>query len=440
MSVDVLDLVGIGIGPFNLGLAALLSRHLEVSNAFLERKSEFRWHEGMLLPGTTLQVPFFADLVTMADPTHPFSYLNYLHQHDRLYHFYYYEKFLVPRCEYDHYCRWVAHQLSNCLFGQNVFDVRYATDSETFVVDSESIDGQIKRFQSRHLVVGVGTKPWMPPWARLSSHSHIRHSADFAMIQKDLMKCQNVTVIGSGQSAAECVLLLFRALTPERVNAGASIRWVTRSAGFHPMEHSKLGQECFTPDYMKYFHSLPRTKRKEIVEDQGLLYKGISLSTLSDIFDLLYERSIGARQPGLTLHPNSDVESVEISDDKSIVRLVCRHQQLQKSFLLETNAVIAATGYVHDWPEWFKRFKGSVLAADDNDDYIIRKDFTALRADERQGKVFVQNAEIFQHGVGSPDLGLGALRNATIMNQLLGSDRYRIPKRSAFQSYGIAVT
>ncbi|MGL5071521.1 MAG: SidA/IucD/PvdA family monooxygenase, partial [Aeromonas salmonicida] len=85
MDITSVDLTGIGIGPFNLGLAALLSRHSEVTGVFLERKPAFRWHEGLLLPGTTLQVPFLADLVTLADPTHPLSYLNYLHQQDRLY-------------------------------------------------------------------------------------------------------------------------------------------------------------------------------------------------------------------------------------------------------------------------------------------------------------------------------------------------------------------
>ncbi|WP_373565107.1 SidA/IucD/PvdA family monooxygenase, partial [Escherichia coli] len=50
-----------------------------------------------------------------------------------------------------------------------------------------------------------------------------------------LKQCKQVTVIGSGQSAAECVLALFNSLTPEQVKAGASIRWITRSAGFHPM-------------------------------------------------------------------------------------------------------------------------------------------------------------------------------------------------------------
>jgi len=437
MNVSYFDLMGIGIGPFNLGLAALLSRHPEVSSTFLDRKTEFCWHEGLLLPGTTLQVPFFADLVTMADPTHPFSYLNYLHQHDRLYQFYYYDNFLVPRREYDHYCRWVAQQLPSCRFGEDVVDVRYEPDTEQFFVESKSSHGGTSWFRSRDMAIGIGTAPWLPQWAQSCNHPLVRHSADFLKIQAALLQCQRVTVVGSGQSAAECVLALFSSLTAEQVDAGASIQWITRSAGFHPMEYSKLGQECFTPDYMKYFHKIPREKRREIVANQGLLYKGISFTTIGKIFDFLYERSIGGCNPGLTLHSNCEVEAVDILDATGSLRLTCMHKQLEKRCVLDTDAIVAATGYAHCWPTWFNKLKGAVLATDAHNDCIIQEDFTAVRCDGGRGRVFVQNAEIFQHGVGSPDLGLGAMRNSVILNQLLDEPQYRVPERSAFQNYGL---
>ena len=44
---------------------------------FLEAKTSFSWHPGMMLDGVHLQTPFMADLVTMADPTSPFSFLAY---------------------------------------------------------------------------------------------------------------------------------------------------------------------------------------------------------------------------------------------------------------------------------------------------------------------------------------------------------------------------
>ncbi len=32
---------------------------------------------------------------------------------------------------------------------------------------------------------------------------------------------------------------------------------------------------------------------------------------------------------------------------------------------------------------------------------LFKEDFTALRCDQGQGQIFIQNAEIFQQGVGS---------------------------------------
>ncbi|MBT0343170.1 putative histamine N-monooxygenase, partial [Vibrio campbellii] len=103
---------------------------------------------------------------------------------------------------------------------------------------------------------------------------------------------------------------------------------------------------------------------------------------------------------------------------------------------LHTNAVICATGYTHQWPAWLEALKGSVLAVDEHGDLIVESDFSAQRCDQGVGHVFVQNPEVFQHGVGGPDLGIGAHRNASIINTVLGEEVYRLPKKSAFQTYG----
>lgn len=431
-----LDVAGIGIGPFNLGLAALLSGHDNIRALFLERKTQFRWHEGLLLPGTTLQVPFLADLVTMADPTHRLSYLNYLHQHDRLYPFYYYDTFLIPRREYDHYCRWASQQLPSCQFGEEVHDVTYDSRTDCFRIHSRTPEGRLHQYSARDLVVGIGTVPQLPGWAEVDSQAPVLHAAHFAYYREQLARCRRVVVIGSGQSAAECVLALLAELSPERVAAGASITWLTRSAGFHPMEFSKLGQECFTPAYMDYFHSLSREQRRELVKGQGLLYKGISFSTIADVFDQIYERSIGGRDPGIKLFSSCEVVGLQAAADGSL-RLHFHHRQLQQDGILEADALIAATGYQHVWPAWFERFKGTLLEVDEHGDCLVETNFQARRRTHGKARVFVQNAEIFQHGVGSPDLGLAAMRNISIINQLLGHEHYRSPQRSAFQHYGM---
>ncbi|WP_162924169.1 IucA/IucC family C-terminal-domain containing protein [Shewanella algidipiscicola] len=56
----------LGIGPFNLGLAAL-SEPIDGFNCFLlDAKTSFDWHPDMLLKSSSLYNPFMSDLVTIA--------------------------------------------------------------------------------------------------------------------------------------------------------------------------------------------------------------------------------------------------------------------------------------------------------------------------------------------------------------------------------------
>jgi acetolactate synthase I/II/III large subunit len=50
--------------------------------------------------------------------------------------------------------------------------------------------------------------------------------------------------------------------------------------------------------------------------------------------------------------------------------------------------------------------------------------------------LFIQNGELHTHGVGAPDLGLGAHRNAVIANTLAGRTVYPVRERTVFQRFG----
>lgn len=69
----------------------------------------------MLLDGTDLQVPFLADLVTFANPRSKYTFLNYAHIHERLMTFFFFNRFDVPRLEYNAYCQWVSQQLETVI-------------------------------------------------------------------------------------------------------------------------------------------------------------------------------------------------------------------------------------------------------------------------------------------------------------------------------------
>ncbi len=152
----IYDIVGIGIGPFNLGLAALCAPINGLSTLFLDQASEFNWHPGMMLSDATLQVPFMADLVTLADPTSAYSFLNYLKQADRLYKFYIREDFFVLRKEYNAYCKWAISHLPNCEFGQKVISLNHV-DGIYQVERLNLATGISETILARKIVLGTGT-------------------------------------------------------------------------------------------------------------------------------------------------------------------------------------------------------------------------------------------------------------------------------------------
>jgi lysine N6-hydroxylase len=156
--VKPVDLAGVGVGPFNLSLAALAEPVPGLEVAVFDRRDEFRWHPGLLLDGTTLQVPFLADLVTLVNPTSPMSFLNYLRVRGRLFPFYFAERFHIPRAEYDDYGRWASAKLPSCRFSSPVTEVRWVAAEEAFELVIEGADAVL----ARNVALGVGTSPAVP--------------------------------------------------------------------------------------------------------------------------------------------------------------------------------------------------------------------------------------------------------------------------------------
>lgn len=51
--------------------------------------------------------------------------------------------------------------------------------------------------------------------------------------------------------------------------------------------------------------------------------------------------------------------------------------------------------------------------------------------------VFLQNAGVHTHSITSPDLGMGAYRNAYIIGAMLGYEYYPVEKTIAFQEFAV---
>lgn len=417
-------LAGVGIGPFNLSLAALAAPVDGLDAVFFDARPDFRWHPGLLVEGATLQVPFLADLVTLVDPTNPFSFLNYLRDRGRLLPFYFAERFHPPRAEYDDYGRWAAARLPSCHFGHEVTGIRWAGDAFELTIAGR------ERVLADNVVLGVGSVPSVPePLRALVADPGVLalHSAGYLTHREELLAAESVTVVGSGQSGAEVFLDLLRARSTVD-----GLRWLARTPAFAPMEYSKLGLEQFTPDYTAYFHGLPEAVRDRLLPAQWQLYKGIDAETIGAIHDELYRRSI-AGPPGAVLTPGVEVVTASTVDDH--IELGVRHAQQGRDGTVRTAAVVAATGYA-ETPT------GPLLAGLGDAVHRDRQGRLVVGADHRvaldvPGALFVQNAERHTHGPGAPDLGLGAWRAAVILNAVCGKTVHELPDRTAFTTFGL---
>jgi L-ornithine N5-oxygenase len=170
--VPLYDLLGVGFGPANVALAGALIEQwqnpavaqvrlllssipswtkLTPQNAiprkvlFLEKQGVFRWHPGMLLPNTRMQISYLKDLATLRNPRSPITFLSYLHANDRLIQFINRGSNAPSRREYADYLCWAARYVQ-----EHGAEVRFSQE----VISLSSDDVGIAHIHFRNTVTG----------------------------------------------------------------------------------------------------------------------------------------------------------------------------------------------------------------------------------------------------------------------------------------------
>lgn len=429
------DVIGIGIGPFNLSLAALASRIDGLRCLFLDQRPGFDWHPGLMIEGCHLQTPFLSDLVTLADPTHPLSFLNYLKQRGRIYSFYIRENFFLLRQEYNQYCQWAASQLESLRWHQRVDTVQYDETRQLYAVTyCDTRSGSRDTVLARKLVLGVGTEPKVPDHCQeiLVQHPGAIHSADYLNSKDSLQQQRSITVVGSGQSAAEIFHDLLQGIDSHQYR----LNWITGSARYYPLEYTKLTLEMTSPEYVDYFHGLPGPMRQDLLQKQKGLYKGINSDLINEIYNLLYTKRLMLEQQGrtlpVTLTTNSRLMNSRL-EGKRIALEFWQHEQ-GRAFDLHTDSLILCTGYRHRDPACLQPVQSRLRRTADGN-FDTRRNYSI---DHAGNEIFLQNADLPTHGISSPDLGMACYRNAIILREITGVEHYPVESRIAFQTFDVS--
>ncbi|GJE27503.1 lysine N(6)-hydroxylase/L-ornithine N(5)-oxygenase family protein [Methylobacterium organophilum] len=347
------DILGIGFGPANLSLAIALAdaaraRGERPSMLFLERQAAFGWHRGMMLPGADMQISFVKDLVTLRDPTSPFSFINYLHEKGRLNAFLNLKTFNPSRVEYNDYLAWAAaHFAEHAAYGERVEAVEPETRDGRLVaigVLARDSAGELRQRRCRHLVLAAGGEPVVPaPFAGLSDPRVIHSSGYLPGIAAALGDPRartappRILVIGAGQSAVEV------AVDAGSRYAEARIDLAIRGPALKPADDSPFVNEIFDPESVDLVHDAPEAMRADLLASyRATNYAVVDSDLIQSFYATLYEERVAGEARNRLLR-NTVAEAVAAGPGG--LRVTLRDRLAGTVETAEYDLIVLATGY-----------------------------------------------------------------------------------------------
>ena len=397
------DMLGIGIGPFNLSLAALVAPTTSVRSIFFDSKPYFSWHAGLLGAGTTIQTSFLRDLVTPIDPTNKYSFVNFLVKKRRFYNFLNSDFARVLRTEFNEYLEWVSNDLECLRFGVQVDRVEYC-DGAFQVHHGDTV------VRGTNLVVGTGLQPKVPAFAKELLSDSVLHAQQY-LIHRPNFQSKRVVVIGGGQSGAEIV----RDVLEAKHGTASHLTWISRRTNFLPLDESAFTNEYFRPAYATYFAGLPKSTRAQLLDEQCLASNGISNDLLTRIYQLLYQHRLCSNQGiSTSLIPGVVWSGLRRRGDAYELTVSMKGTGVIES--LTADVVIICTGWETKLPTCLSPLEGRILL--DGDKPRIRRDFSLVWNGPEASCIYLQNGAGHDYGIADANLSVMAWRSAVIINSI----------------------
>ena len=420
------DVVGIGFGPANLALAAVIEERREkggdlpVDSLFLEMKPGYAWHPGMMIDGALVQLSFLKDLATLRDPQSRFTFLNYLRHKNRLDKFINLRNFYPTRVEYNDYFAWVAEQVADQVrYGRQVTAVTPVGEGdrvELLKVTAKCLaTGAEEEYLARNLVVATGGVPSVPPGCDAPLGERIFHSQSFLdRIGRFDDPCgkYRFLVVGSGQSAAE----LFHYLMCHY--PGAEVTAALRRFAYKPADNSDFVNEIFFPQMTGFLYSLPETKRRAILrQHEDTNYSAVDLDLIQAIYRILYAKMV-AGEENFKVRPFMELTHLRETEGGVVAEFF--NSAEERPEFLEADAVVLATGYRRDKRHPLLRELEPYLVMDGSC-YKIARDYHVVAKPGFAPEVFLQGFCEDTHGLSDTLLSVLPLRSAEILEALVES-------------------
>ncbi|KRR11255.1 ornithine monooxygenase [Bradyrhizobium jicamae] len=415
------DVIGVGFGPSNLALAIALDEsarrsRLKCAPLFVERQPHFTWHGGMLLPGSDMQISFLKDLVSIRDPTSPFTFVNYLHKRGRLLDFINCRTFYPSRLEFNDYLRWVAAQFkSQAAYGETIIAVEPVTAGQTVTslrVHSRTLAGGETVRLARNLVVAVGGQPYVPQvFAKIAEDSRLFHSSRYLdTVERAGFggRATRIAVIGGGQSATEVTVDLYSRFPDARIDL------IFRGHALKPSDSSPFVNEIFNPDYTDFIYAQSSERRDAIVRNfRNTNYAVVDSDLLDQLYRLLYQQRVGG-ETRVALHPRSEITGVDARPEGIEISLADKFGGRNRRSTYD--AVVLATGYDRETPHAFLEPIRRYIR-----DAVLDRNYRLVTSPAFRPQIHLQGYSEASHGLSDTLLSVLAARSQEIAESLLST-------------------
>jgi L-ornithine N5-oxygenase len=414
MTMREVELLAIGAGPSNLGLAVALEElapDLAANSLIIDRHQTIEWQPGMLLPWATSQVSFLKDLVTLRNPRSRFSFISHLHATGRLDDFINMSSFTPFRVEIAEYLRWVAASLTK---------VRQELGLECVSVGPQraaggTLTGWITRLAdgtsiaSRYLVIGIGRDPHVPPVFAGLPANRVIHSTQYrprvAGLSGELP--YRVAVVGGSQSAAE----MFRALRDNLPDS--EVAWVMRGVSLSSDQSSKFTNELYYPSFVDdFFASRPEARERMLRELHQTNYSCVTPAMLETLYADLYLDRLSQRT-SRRLITMVDVTAARERAGELVLELTDYRTGAVTE--LRRDLVFLGTGFAWDTPGLIRGLADAIGL----DRVEVTREYQLILGEPSAAACYLQGVNEATHGIADSLLSVLAHRAAEITEDIL---------------------
>ncbi len=408
------ELLAVGAGPSNLGLAVALEElapGLAENSLVVDRSQTIEWQPGMLLPWATSQVSFLKDLVTQRNPCSNFSFVSHLHSTGRLDDFINMGSFTPYRVEIAEYLNWVARSLAKVRIelGRECVSIEPQRDSHGTLTGWLTTLADRTSIASRYLVVGVGRDPHVPGVFGRVAPARIIHSTQYRPRVSALPKERpyRVAVVGSSQSAAEMI----RALRDDL--PGSEVAWVMRAIGLSADQSSKFTNELYYPSFTdQFFAACPEAREQILREMHRTNYSCLTPATLESLYQDRYLDRLSGRD-GRRLITMTDITAAR--EDAGAVVLELTDRRTGAVTELRRDLVLLGTGFSQHMPKLIRDLAGAIGL----DRVEVTRRYRLVLDQPGPAACYLQGVNEATHGIADSLLSVLARRAEEITSDIL---------------------